>query len=112
MRRAGKRVRRKHHDEVYRKRLPVDLAQARDLGIDIAAENVDRDGVAELEAESLGDIGIEGDKRRTGIILGPPSALDQSRGWRHVIGISEAAVAREHPARVWVGLDLLYRHAL
>ena len=47
------------HDEVDGERLPVDLAQARDLGIDVAAENIDRDGIAELEPQALGELGVK-----------------------------------------------------
>ena len=47
--RAGERVRREHHDEVDGERLPIDLAEIGDARLDIAAEHVDGDGVADFQ---------------------------------------------------------------
>ena len=63
MRRAGEGVGREHHDEVDAERAPFDLAQVGDRRGDVAAEHVDGDLVADLEAEPLGDPAVEGDER-------------------------------------------------
>jgi hypothetical protein len=53
---TAERVGRKHHDEIDRQRLPLDLAEIGDPGRDVAAEDVDGDRVADLQAEFLGFI--------------------------------------------------------
>ena len=83
------------------------------LGFDIAAEHVDGDGVADLQARALGDLGVEGDERRAGVAgsaTSSPAAMVEPRG--SVVGIGQAAVAGEHPAAIGRGLDLLHRHAV
>ena len=44
---------REDEDEIDRERLPFDAAQRGDRGLDVAAQHVHRDRVAELEAEGL-----------------------------------------------------------
>ena len=110
--RAFERVGREHHDEVDGERFPIDLAQRSDGGFDIAAENVHGDGVAELQPQSLGEIDVERHERRSGVAFGPPFALGDGRSPRHGVGIGQAAVAGQHPARIGRGLDLLHRNPL
>ena len=51
--------------------LPLDLAQIGDLRRDVAAEHVDGDGVADLQAQFAGLFRREGDQRFAAVILRP-----------------------------------------
>ena len=79
MRRSGERVRREHHDEIDGERFPIDFAEAGDLRFDIAAEHVDGDLVADLQAKPPRRLGVEGNKRRPRISLLPPASGDDDR---------------------------------
>ena len=107
MRRAAKRVGREHHDEIDAEALPVERAQIGDRRGDVAAEHVDGDVVAELEAEAVGDLLLERDQRRAVVIRAPPFALDDARAGRHLVGIGDAAVALQHPGGVRRRLEVL-----
>ena len=48
VRRAAKRVRRKHHDEIDAERFPVDRTHIGDCRRDIAAKDIDGDGSPSL----------------------------------------------------------------
>ena len=50
MRRAANGIGREHHHEIDAEAFPVDAAQIGDLRGDVAAENIDRDRIADLEA--------------------------------------------------------------
>src|SRR5680860_305891 len=107
MGRALQRVRREHHDEIDGERLPVDLAHARDLGFDVAAENVDRDLIAELQPKTLGELAVEGNERRPVIAFRPPFAFLDGGGAGHAVGVGQAAIAGEHPAGIGRYLHLV-----
>ena len=49
------------------------------LAGDLTAEHVDGERVADLEAEGVGDLGIEGDQRRAAIIR--PATSGRRRCW-------------------------------
>ena len=87
MRRAFERRRREHHEEVDAERAPVDAPEIGDLGGDVAAQHIDGDRVADLEAQAFRHFADEGNQRRPVIILGPPFAFDEFRafgqGYRH-----------------------------
>ena len=97
MRGAGKGVWRKHHDEIDRQRFPLDLAEIGDPGRDVAAEHIDGDGIADLQAEFAGFLRREGDERLAGIVRRPPGPLRQRRVFRPVFSIGDAAVAAQDP---------------
>ena len=58
-RRSAEGCGRKHHHEIDAEALPVDRAQVGDAGGEVAAEHVDGDRIAELEAEALGNLLLE-----------------------------------------------------
>ena len=68
-------------------------------------------GSPSFKPEPLGELGVEGDERRTGVVLRPPFARDDLGIARHRIGVGEAAIAGEHPAGIRSGFDLLDRNA-
>src|SRR5438874_2234148 len=65
MGRALKGVGRKHHDEIDAERAPLDGAQVGDFRLDSASEDIDRDGIAYLEAQSPGEVAFERHERGT-----------------------------------------------
>ena len=97
MRRIFQRARREDDDEVEAHRVPVDLAERCDPGVDLAAEDRDGEIVPDLEPGRLRCLDIERDQRRAGIIGRPPFACDDPAAFRHVARISEAAVAAQEP---------------
>ena len=109
MRRALQRIGRENHHEVDGETLPAHLAQVSDASGDIAAEYVDRHGVADPDAERLSDLTLERDERLAGIALRPPRAGNHGRALRHLVRIAEAAIAIEHPLRLGLRAHLLRR---
>ena len=87
------------HGEVQRQRAPGDVAQAGDPQVDVAAQHVDPDGVADTDAPALGQAGVERDQRRAAVVGRPPVAGDDPRAGRRGGGIGQAAVAAQRPAR-------------
>ena len=57
-------------------------------------------GVADLEADPVGDPLLERDQRRPLIVRLPPFARDQARARRRLLGIGDAAVALQRPGDV------------
>ena len=115
VRRAGKSARREHQHEIDAQVFPLDGAQVGDAGLDVAAEHVDHDRIADLEIEAVGDLLLERDERRPLGVGGPPASLDHGRAARHVGRERDAAIALQHPGRVRlrldvVGLDAVRRH--
>ena len=45
--------------EVQRQALPGDVAQAGNLQVDVAAQHVDPDGVADMDPPASGEAGVE-----------------------------------------------------
>ena len=90
-------------------RAPVDVAQAGDLEVDVAAEHVDPDGVAEPTPQPSRHAGIERDERRPSVIRRPPAPGDDPRAFRRRRGVGQAAVAAQRPSRFRGGLHLIGR---
>ena len=107
VRRAAEGVGREHHDEIDAEVLPIDAAQVGDAGGDVAAEHVDGDGVAELQAQPVGDAALERHQRRPVVVRLPPFAGDETRAFRHILRVGDAAVALQHPGGVLLGLQIL-----
>jgi hypothetical protein len=63
-----------HHHEIDREGRPVDRAQVGDLARDLAAQQVDGKGIAELEAEGFGGALVERDQGIALVVLWPPFA--------------------------------------
>ena len=82
------------------------------LAVSDAAEHIDRNPVADREAEALRDVGLHRDQRRPGIIFRPPFAGDHLRALRRLVGKSHAAVAFQRPSGLVGGLDLFRRGVL
>ena len=68
-----------HHGEIQRQALPGDVAQAGDLEVDVAAEHVDADRVADADAPALGQAGVERHQRRA-VVVGRPPAVRRRCG--------------------------------
>ena len=110
--RAPERGRREDHDEIDAEALPIDRAQVGDRSGDVAAENVHRDLIAELEAEPVRNAVLERDQRRTLIVRLPPSSFDQARTRWKLVPKGDAAVAVEHPHGVCSGLQVFGGYAV
>jgi imidazoleglycerol-phosphate dehydratase len=96
----GERVGGENQHEVERQALPLDLAQVGNPRRHVAAEDIDRDGIADLEPEALGNLGLHGDQGLAGIVRGPPLAGDDAGAFRHGGGVGQPAVAVDHPLRL------------
>ena len=101
-----------YHDEVDIEGRPVDPAQARHLGRELAPQHVDGEGVAEAEAEVARHLFRQRDQRRPVMVRGPPFAGNDLRARRRVGGVGEADVALHHPFRAGRDLGLSHRHAV
>src|SRR5207244_937613 len=82
VRRASEGGGREYHDEVDAEVLPIDRAQIGDRRGEVAAEDVDGDSVAELEAEPIRDAFLERDQRRALVVWLPPLSFNQARARR------------------------------
>ncbi len=100
MRRLVERARREHEHEIDRQSLPFDAPQRADLRVDVAAEHVDRDAVAQPKAEGARQLGIEGNELRAAIVGRPPLACDDARTLGRRCRIGHATVAIDRPARL------------
>ena len=109
MRRLVEHAGRIDEDEVDRERRPFDAPQRGDLRLDVAAEDVHRDRVADTEIEVTGELGIEGDELRARVIRRPPLARHDAGADRLGRRVGDAAVAFDRPARLGRHLDLAER---
>ena len=98
--------------EIQRQALPGDLAQAGNLQIDIAAEHIDPDGVADMDAPAAGEGGIERHERRAVILGPPPVACDDVVAGGRIGGVGQSPIAAQRPGSVRRGLDLVGRNAI
>src|SRR5215212_9458896 len=99
-------VGREYQHEVDAQALPVDGPQIADGSRDVAAEYVDDDLVADLEAEPVGDLLLHRDQRWAVIIGAPPFAFDHLGASGDITGIGQSAVALQHPFGVGGGLEV------
>ena len=76
------------------------------FAVDIAAEHVDDDGIADLDAEPVGHLLLHRDERRAGIVGRPPSAGDDLGAFRRLRGEGHAAIALQRPGDLVARLDL------
>src|SRR5262245_7977354 len=100
VRRASEGGGREYHDEIDAEALPLDLAQIGNRRSEVAAEHVDRDRVAELEAEPIRDPFLERDQRWTLVVGLPPLPFNQTRPRRNRVSIGDAAIALQRPGGV------------
>ena len=100
------------HREVDRQRPPGNVAQAGDRQVDVAAENIHPDDVADADAPALGQSGVKGNQRFSGVILWPPGPGGQMGSFRHRGRIGQATVAAQRPLGFRGDLQLFDRHAL
>src|SRR5213075_914216 len=94
---AAERAGRIDHHEIDAERLPAHRARVRDRCGDAAAEHADKDGVADPQAETVGDLVLKRDERWALIVRSPPFALDNARPGRDIPRIGDAAVALQDP---------------
>ena len=76
LRRGFERARREHDREIDPEPRPVDAAQIGDRRGDLAAEQVDRQRIPDLQPHAMRQLGIERDERRPAVIGRPPAAGD------------------------------------
>jgi hypothetical protein len=79
LRRPFQGARREDDRKIEAQRMPVDLAQRGDPGLDLAAQHVEGEGVAEPHSEPLGQIGVERNEGRPRIVGRPPLPGDDPR---------------------------------
>ena len=83
------------------------------LQVDVAAEHVDPDGVADADAPAFGQAGIERHQRRRRCSRrGHHWPGDDACARRRRGGVGQAAIAAQRPGGVGRRLDLVGRHAV
>jgi hypothetical protein len=97
VRRVGQRVGREHQHVVEAHRVPVDPPQAGDPRLALAAEQADRQVVADFEPGGPRQLGVDRDQRLARIVFGPPFAGDQRIAFGQALGISQPALAAQRP---------------
>ena len=75
----------------------IHLAEAGDLGLDVAAKDVDGDLVTQFQPHLLGLFGGKGYLRRAAVTFGPPLARHHLGAFGHGIGIGDAPIPADHP---------------
>ena len=73
--RAGQRMGVEDDREAGAELAPLHLAQAGDARIEVAAENGDGNRIPRPQLGGVGDVGVQHDQRRPGVIGGPPTPL-------------------------------------
>ena len=76
------------------------------LGLQVAPEHAEGQRVAEAHAVARGDLLVDRDQGRAGIVGGPPVAGHELGAVRHGLGIGEAPVAADRPRDIVRDLDL------
>src|SRR5262249_26150405 len=112
VRRASEGGGREYHDEIDAEALPLDRAQIGDRRGEVAAEDVNGDRIAELEAEPIRDALLERDQRRTLVVRLPPPSFNRARARRDLVSIGYAAIALKCPGGVGGRLQVLGRDAV
>ena len=97
MRRAGQCPGVQRDQEVDAHGLELHLAEARDGGGKFAAEDVERHGVAELQAQFAALLLGKAHQRGSVVVRGPPGALGEDGALGRGDGIGDAAVAAQGP---------------
>src|SRR3546814_11793260 len=97
-RRGFEEARREDHQEIDRQGTEVDVAQARDPRGDLAAEDVDRQRVADADVEALRDLGVEAEQLLPPVVGRPPLSGD------HLVAIGRASCRESMCQYAWVSV--------
>ena len=90
------------HEEVDRQTLPGDVAQAGHSKVNVPAEDVHPDSVADSHVPAFRHIRVERDQRRTVVVHWPPLAGDNARSFGSDPPLTESSVLISTRLRVRV----------
>ncbi len=89
-----------NNGELHGQGTPVHLADIADGPGQGPAQDVDAQGVSQIHAKALGQVGGQGNERRPGMVLVPPRATNHGAARRQIRGVGQTPIAAHGPGHV------------